>query len=98
MTQNPGGNPSDATIVTPIDAALSDLAMAAVARLATEMHTARTSKERIAAANSILDRTGYGRSTRAQSDVADDSIRRALEAARASAPEPKAIERGVAEQ
>lgn len=63
----------------PVDAALADLALSAVNRLHIEMGTARASKDRIAAANSILDRLGYGRTTRAQADVADQEIKRALQ-------------------
>lgn len=68
-----------------IDRNLADLAEVAVATLATEMRTARNSKDRQAAANSILDRIGFGRSTRVQSDVADGEIRNALEAASSTA-------------
>lgn len=64
-----------------VDLALADLAIAAVHRLHTEMNTARNSKDRIAAANSILDRVGYSRTPRAQADVADKEIRSALKAA-----------------
>lgn len=64
----------------PVDSALADLALAAVSRLKQEMNVAKQSKDRIAAANSILDRLGYGRATRAQAEVADAEIRRALEA------------------
>ena len=64
-----------------VDSALADLALHAVARLAREMETARNPKDRIAAANSVLDRLGYGRSTRVQSDVADREIRNAIAAA-----------------
>lgn len=66
---------------TDVDSALADLALTAVARLAAEMNAAPSSKDRIAAANSILDRLGYGRATRAQAEVADREIRNALEAA-----------------
>lgn len=61
-----------------VDAALADLALSAVKRLANEMTLAESSRDRIAAANSILDRLGYGRSTRAQAEVADVEIRNAL--------------------
>lgn len=64
-----------------VDKALADLATLAVARLAHEMNTARTPKDRIAAANSILDRLGYGRTTRAQADQAEREVRNALAAA-----------------
>lgn len=64
-----------------VDAALADLALVAVARLRMEMTTAKNSKDRIAAANSILDRLGFSRTQRAQAEVADREIQRALEAA-----------------
>lgn len=73
-----------------VDLALSELALSAVARLHVEMNAAKASKDRIAAANSILDRLGYGRATRAQADVADGEIRRALEAV-AGTPLSRAI-------
>lgn len=63
-----------------IDQRLADLALSAVATLAREMHGAGASKDRIAAANSILDRLGYGRTTRVQKDLADQEIRNALDA------------------
>lgn len=64
-----------------VDAALADLALVAVARLRIEMTTAKNSKDRIAAANSILDRLGYSRTPRVQAEVADREIQRAMEAA-----------------
>lgn len=64
-----------------VDAALADLALLAVARLQVEMSNAKNSRDRIAAANSILDRLGFSRTTRAQADVADREIRNALGAA-----------------
>lgn len=69
-----------------VDIALADLALAAVGALSREMLAAKASKDRIAAANSILDRLGYGRTTRVQADVADDEIRNALEAAKSNIP------------
>lgn len=68
-----------------VDAALADLALSAVSTLSMEMRTARASKDKIAAANSILDRLGYGRTTRAQAEVADREIRNALAAAKRTA-------------
>ena len=64
-----------------VDAALADLALVAVARLQIEMSTAKNPRDRIAAANSILDRLGFSRTTRAQADTADREIRRAIGAA-----------------
>lgn len=64
-----------------VDAALADLALVAVSRLRIEMTTAKNSKDRIAAANSILDRLGYSRTPRVQAEVADREIQRAMEAA-----------------
>lgn len=63
-----------------VDTKLAGLAIDAVDTLRLEMRTAPQSKDRIAAANSILDRLGYGRTTRAQADQADREIRNALEA------------------
>lgn len=82
--------------IDPVDDALGDLALSAVATLANVMHTASQNKDRIAAANSILDRLGYGRATRAQAEVADREIRNALNHAikSASGPESKQIEDG----
>lgn len=62
-----------------MDAALADLALSAVQRLAIEMNTAKNARDRITAANSVLDRLGFGRATRAQQEVADAEIRDALE-------------------
>ena len=85
---------NDASLTTKVDAALSDLALSAVSTLNAEMRTAPQAKDRIAAANSILDRLGYGRTTRVQADAADREIATALEAAaKAAAPKsgPKAL-------
>lgn len=71
-----------------VDAALADLAMVAVARLQTEMSTAKNSKDRIAAANSILDRVGFSRTPRVQADAADQELRSALNAALANGVSP----------
>lgn len=73
-----------------VDAALSGLAVTAVAVLRQEMSTAKSSKDRIAAANSILDRLGYGRTTRTQADTADRDIRNALEVAKRAQEEADA--------
>lgn len=84
----------DASLTTKVDAALSDLALSAVSTLNAEMRSAPQAKDRIAAANSILDRLGYGRTTRVQADAADREIATALEAAaKAAAPKsgPKAL-------
>lgn len=84
----------DASLTTKVDAALSDLALSAVSTLNAEMRAAPQAKDRIAAANSILDRLGYGRTTRVQADAADREIATALEAAaKAAAPKsgPKAL-------
>lgn len=77
-----------------VDAALADLALSAVQRLAIEMGTAKNARDRISAANSILDRLGYGRATRTQQEVADAEIRNALQKVRGSLPHaaPKALE------
>lgn len=45
---------------------LAELVDPAIATLAREMATASTPKDRLAAANSILDRTGYGRSQKVE--------------------------------
>lgn len=66
--------------VDPVDQALADLALMAVSTLKQQMVAAKQPKDKIAAANSILDRLGYGRTTRAQADQADREIRSALEA------------------
>lgn len=78
-----------------VDAALADLALSAVQRLAIEMGTAKNARDRISAANSILDRLGYGRATRTQQEVADAEIRNALQKVVGSAPQgvPKALEK-----
>lgn len=62
-----------------IDRKLAQLAGSAISTLATEMVNATASKDRIAAANSILDRVGFGRTTRAQADAADEEIRQLLD-------------------
>lgn len=86
---------SDTSAADEVDGALAELALRAIDTLGTEMEYAPQSKDRIAAANSILDRLGYGRTTRAQADQADREIRRALEAVAKSAP--KAIAQAQAQ-
>lgn len=80
----------DDALTPQVDQALADLALSAVATLHSEMRAAPQSKDRIAAANSILDRLGYGRTTRVQADVADREIARALEEAAKTSPSTRA--------
>lgn len=80
----------DDALTPQVDQALADLALSAVATLHSEMRAAPQSKDRIAAANSILDRLGYGRTTRVQADVADREIARALEEAAKASPSTRA--------
>lgn len=68
-----------------VDRKLAKLAGSAIATLATEMVNSPQAKDRIAAANSILDRVGFGRTTRAQADAADEEIRNALDEAAGTA-------------
>ena len=63
------------------DVALTDLVNEAIAVLRDEMAHAELSKDRIAAANSVLDRAGYGRATKVMTERADQEILKALEAA-----------------
>lgn len=93
--QDQGQGDSHRGPVDSVDRALGDLALEAVQTLRIQMLSAKQAKDKIAAANSILDRLGYGRATRAQAEVADKDIRNALEAAAKSLEEDKrpAVER-----
>lgn len=61
------------------DSLLADLVALALARLQVEMTTAKNSRDRIAAANSILDRAGISRTPRANAQAADEQILRAIQ-------------------